>query len=115
MERIQYSGTEDSPPKSPSKSKLKKQKKHEKVWNSGEKEQPKPPPYHKDVFNKYSREANEEINSRHRRAARRDENKNTCSLYIQTDPLIWKHIREGFPEVRFEIVNIFWNLICVEY
>lgn len=29
---------------------------------------------------------------------RREENRNTCSLYIQTDPLIWKHIREGFPE-----------------
>uniref|UniRef100_A0A336LXA8 ADAM10 endopeptidase n=1 Tax=Culicoides sonorensis TaxID=179676 RepID=A0A336LXA8_CULSO len=24
-----------------------------------------------------------------------DNNRNTCSLYIQTDPLIWRHIREG--------------------
>uniref|UniRef100_A0A336M3J2 ADAM10 endopeptidase n=1 Tax=Culicoides sonorensis TaxID=179676 RepID=A0A336M3J2_CULSO len=32
-----------------------------------------------------------------RRAAQRqkDDNRNTCSLYIQTDPLIWRHIREG--------------------
>jgi len=25
--------------------------------------------------------------------------KNTCSLYIQTDPLIWRHIREGIADV----------------
>ncbi|XP_054744302.1 disintegrin and metalloproteinase domain-containing protein 10 [Anastrepha obliqua] len=31
-------------------------------------------------------------------AARREENKNTCSLYIQTDPLIWRHIREGIAD-----------------
>lgn len=100
MERIQYSGAEDLPPSPSSKLKSHKAKKHKKVWDFGEKkEQPKPPPFHEDVHNKYSREANEEINSRHRRATRRDENKNTCSLYIQTDPLIWKHIREGFPEV----------------
>ncbi|XP_066248939.1 disintegrin and metalloproteinase domain-containing protein 10 isoform X3 [Euwallacea similis] len=46
---------------------------------------------------KYSKEANEG-HSRVKRAARRDEHKNTCSLYIQTDPLIWRHIRETFPE-----------------
>lgn len=54
-------------------------------------------------YSKYSREVNE-AHSRQKRGTRRDENRNTCSLYIQTDPLIWKHIREGFPEVnRFEI------------
>ncbi|XP_067621721.1 disintegrin and metalloproteinase domain-containing protein 10 isoform X2 [Eurosta solidaginis] len=31
-------------------------------------------------------------------SARREENKNTCSLYIQTDPLIWRHIREGIAD-----------------
>lgn len=51
-------------------------------------------------FNKYSREANE-YSGRHKRATKREETKNTCSLYIQTDPLIWRHIREGFPEVSF--------------
>lgn len=50
-------------------------------------------------LNKYSEAANTGGHSRYKRATRRDENKNTCSLYIQTDPLIWKHIREGFPEV----------------
>ncbi|XP_059220422.1 disintegrin and metalloproteinase domain-containing protein 10 isoform X2 [Stomoxys calcitrans] len=31
-------------------------------------------------------------------SARREDNKNTCSLYIQTDPLIWRHIREGIAD-----------------
>lgn len=48
---------------------------------------------------KYTKEMNSGGHDRQKRATRRDENKNTCSLYIQTDPLIWKHIREGFPEV----------------
>lgn len=53
-----------------------------------------------EILNKYSKEANEgSSHSRQKRGTRRDENRNTCSLYIQTDPLIWKHIREGFPEV----------------
>lgn len=48
---------------------------------------------------KYSREANEDRGTREKRATRLREDRNTCSLYIQTDPLIWRHIREGFPEV----------------
>lgn len=63
---------------------------------------------------KYSRDANwrEKSNSvsdedwhkqsheRVKRATRpKEENKNTCSLYIQTDPLIWRHIREGIADV----------------
>ncbi|XP_023032359.1 uncharacterized protein LOC6644248 isoform X3 [Drosophila willistoni] len=28
----------------------------------------------------------------------REDNRNTCSLYIQTDPLIWRHIREGIAD-----------------
>lgn len=51
---------------------------------------------------KYSREANE--GKRTKRATKLRGDRNTCSLYIQTDPLIWKHIREGFPEVS----NFFW-------
>lgn len=56
--------------------------------------------YEESNINKYSKEANEGhgMGSRHKRASRINENKNTCSLYIQTDPLIWRHIREGFPE-----------------
>ncbi|CAH1403366.1 unnamed protein product [Nezara viridula] len=42
-------------------------------------------------YSKYSREAN----TRKKRAARpKEENRNTCSLFIQTDPLIWRHISE---------------------
>lgn len=33
----------------------------------------------------------------------REDNKNTCSLYIQTDPLIWRHIREGIADVSLTI------------
>ncbi|GAB0098444.1 disintegrin and metalloproteinase domain-containing protein 10 [Sergentomyia squamirostris] len=62
---------------------------------------------------KYSKEANwraennlsgqlhqhEEAHERVRRATRpKEENRNTCSLYIQTDPLIWRHIREGIAD-----------------
>lgn len=35
-------------------------------------------------------------------AANPNENKNTCSLYIQTDPLIWRHIREGIADVSIK-------------
>lgn len=35
-------------------------------------------------------------------AANLNENKNTCSLYIQTDPLIWRHIREGIADVSIK-------------
>lgn len=34
---------------------------------------------------------------------RREDNKNTCSLYIQTDPLIWRHIREGIADVSIRL------------
>jgi hypothetical protein len=45
----------------------------------------------------------EELNSRTKRAASppRYQERNTCSLYIQTDPLIWRHIRESIPDVSF--------------
>ena len=52
------------------------------------------------------RDWHERVHERVRRAsgssgssARREDNKNTCSLYIQTDPLIWRHIREGIADV----------------
>lgn len=63
---------------------------------------------------KYSKEANykesagrnddtewhQKSHERAKRATRpKEENKNTCSLYIQTDPLIWRHIREGIADV----------------
>lgn len=53
-------------------------------------------------------EWHERVHERVRRAAtnsgptlRREDNKNTCSLYIQTDPLIWRHIREGIADVSY--------------
>lgn len=62
---------------------------------------------------KYSREANEpNIHTREKRATRLREDRNTCSLYIQTDPLIWKHIREGFPEVWKFVFSIVIHIVC---
>ncbi|XP_039290209.1 disintegrin and metalloproteinase domain-containing protein 10 [Nilaparvata lugens] len=59
-------------------------------WRRNERETP---------FDKYSREANtrpyyeDGYASRSKRAARpKEDNRNTCSLFIQTDPLIWRHI-----------------------
>lgn len=68
-------------------------------------------------YEKYTKEANfrddiedtenwhEESHERVRRAAQRqkDDNRNTCSLYIQTDPLIWRHIREGVADVSWAL------------
>lgn len=50
--------------------------------------------------NKYSRAANTGEHTRSRRATPNllPAQRNTCSLYIQTDPLIWRHVREGFPD-----------------
>uniref|UniRef100_A0A0A9WUF9 ADAM10 endopeptidase n=3 Tax=Lygus hesperus TaxID=30085 RepID=A0A0A9WUF9_LYGHE len=61
-------------------------------------------------YAKYSQEANS-IHSRSKRGAKaRDKNKNTCSLFIQTDPLIWRHITEQVghdPEkTREEILSL---------
>ncbi|XP_069703411.1 disintegrin and metalloproteinase domain-containing protein 10 isoform X1 [Periplaneta americana] len=98
MDRIQNS-VEDEPTPPPTPAKL---------------QAPSPPiaevnPHH----NKYSREANEGSGSHHRskRGTRlKEENKNTCSLFIQTDPLIWRHISEQVnndPEkTREEILSL---------
>lgn len=59
---------------------------------------------------KYSLEANLPTSSywaRRKRSVRPKEdtnNKNTCSLFIQTDPLIWRHI---FEQVFINILIIF--------
>lgn len=54
------------------------------------------------------RKYSEEANSRTKRATARFQEKNTCSLYIQTDPLIWRHIRESIPDhqVKFVIISL---------
>lgn len=57
-----------------------------------------------ETHNKYSREANTE-HSRSKRATRpKEENKNTCSLFIQTDPLIWRHITE-----QVSVISLFFG------
>ena len=61
------------------------------IWNT-ERETP---------GHKYTREANQPENHRTKRATRpKEDNKNTCSLFIQTDPLIWRHITE-------QVINYF--------
>lgn len=55
-----------------------------------------------DVHNNHPHQKySEEVNSRPKRAttSTRYQERNTCSLYIQTDPLIWRHIRESIPDV----------------
>lgn len=111
MDRIQNSAVDaDLPPPIPvlkSKNFMKEKDKLKQKPNDKPKKLPliqpsSPPPpapsfEHESPYDKYSREANEVPHSRTKRRIRED--RNTCSLYIQTDPLIWKHIREGFPEV----------------
>jgi len=83
MERIQNSAEPDEPPKTITSASQKQPKPNITPWN-GDHEKP---------GHKYSREANEPSHRRQRRATRSKEN-NTCSLFIQTDPLIWRHISE---------------------
>ncbi|XP_059616413.1 disintegrin and metalloproteinase domain-containing protein 10 isoform X2 [Phlebotomus argentipes] len=103
MDSIQNAAVDDdTPPAAPA-----AKSSREKVRMSSSEEDTQWPPHQK-----YSKEANwraadveddgdqhEEAHDRVRRATRpREENRNTCSLYIQTDPLIWRHIREGIAD-----------------
>lgn len=64
------------------------------------------------MWYKYTHEANHGNGSRRRRATKSEPRnpKKTCSLFIQTDPLLWKHIHEaekGNPEnTRKEITSL---------
>lgn len=58
---------------------------------------------------KYSKEAN----SRKKRGTARYQERNTCSLYIQTDPLIWRHIREAIPDVIIPTLPIFIMIFLI--
>ncbi|GAB1863578.1 ADAM10 endopeptidase [Camponotus japonicus] len=99
MERIQNSALPDEPPKTVPKASQKEPKPNVAPWN-GDRETP---------GHKYSREANEPSHRRSRRATRSKEN-NTCSLFIQTDPLIWRHISEQLhhdvEKTREEILSL---------
>lgn len=66
---------------------------------------------HEQMANDWHAEAHKRV----RRAPPRpkEENKNTCSLYIQTDPLIWRHVREGIADVSFKICCAFLYIIAV--
>lgn len=102
MDRIQNSGIDEDVVSSPETTASPKFKKHKKAPADGAGAKQKTTAESanfEDPLNKYSREANDVNYSRHKRATKREDSKNTCSLYIQTDPLIWRHIREGFPEV----------------
>lgn len=60
------------------------------------------------INNKYSRVANSAVrNLRARRSV--IDNRSTCSLYIRTDPTLWRHIRRENPDVR-----LFLNLIILK-
>lgn len=88
-----------------------------KRWKERDNEQNETP------YDKYSREANlnsggsgdtnninrKNNNHRTKRATRpKEENKNTCSLFIQTDPLIWRHISE-------QVCSLFvFNIACTK-
>lgn len=43
----------------------------------------------------WHRESHERVRRASAPRPREDNKKNTCSLYIQTDPLIWRHVKEG--------------------
>jgi len=91
MERVQNSALPDEPPKTVPSANQKEPKPNVLPWN-GDRETP---------GHKYSREANEPSHRRPRRATRAKEN-NTCSLFIQTDPLIWRHISEQVRKIYFK-------------
>lgn len=93
MESVQNSAAPDEPPKTVPSSNQKEPKPNVAPWN-GDREAP---------GHKYSREANEPNHRRPRRATRSKEN-NTCSLFIQTDPLIWRHISEQVHEICFKFI-----------
>ncbi|XP_034249111.1 disintegrin and metalloproteinase domain-containing protein 10 isoform X2 [Thrips palmi] len=116
MEQVQNSFVPEEPAQAPSKLKHKKVK----STSRGSNDVRKPPPpsqkptdqfrfQYETPFEKYSKEMND--HSRTKRAAQaKEEIKNTCSLFIQTDPLIWRHIRDQVgnnPEkIREEISSL---------
>lgn len=69
MEAIQYSGN---------------------PWNVQQQDEERPAyKYTRQAADKYHKEP-----VRIKRATKLKEERNTCSLFIQTDPLLWRHIKE---------------------
>lgn len=116
MEQVQNSFTSEDEVEVPPKRKHKKfeSKNNKNEYKSSAREWKEPPPSQKptDQFRyetpheKYSKE----LNDHYRRKRATQPKKNTCSLFIQTDPLIWKHIRDqvgNHPEkIREEILSL---------
>lgn len=69
----------------------------------------------KDSLRENGDEWHQKSHERAKRAARpKEENKNTCSLYIQTDPLIWRHIREGIADVSSrKIIDLLASVVNI--
>ncbi|KAK6617549.1 hypothetical protein RUM44_005137 [Polyplax serrata] len=109
MEKIQNSGEDDGELWKNSQPKKEKKKVVDRA-------SPYQSHYLEKPFQKYSREMNDKKSSqygagRSKRATRpKEDNRNTCSLFIQTDPLIWRYIGEqvnGDPEkTREEILSL---------
>lgn len=100
MEQVQTSGTEEEPDSDNSKFRANKlpkkyrQSENAAVDSSEKRWQPLSVDENETPFDKYSEEANTR-GMRSKRATRpKEENKNTCSLFIETDPLIWRHVTE---------------------
>ncbi|XP_050669592.1 disintegrin and metalloproteinase domain-containing protein 10 [Leptidea sinapis] len=99
MERIQNSGVDDEVPASPSPASHAHHYPSSPIPSHPNSLRDDPPRHWEHHHhNKYSRASNTGEHSRSKRASEPSKIKNTCSLYIQTDPLIWRHVREGFPE-----------------
>ncbi|XP_028044580.2 disintegrin and metalloproteinase domain-containing protein 10 isoform X1 [Monomorium pharaonis] len=100
MEMVQNSALPDESPKTVPSTNQKEPKPNVAPWDGDTREAPE---------HKYTREANEPSHRRPRRATRSKEN-NTCSLFIQTDPLIWRHISEQLhhdvEKTREEILSL---------
>lgn len=78
------------------------------LWNVQQQDEERP-------AYKYTRQAADKYHQhqglvRTKRATKQKEERNTCSLFIQTDPLLWKHITEQV----FFFLNLFYYFIyCI--
>jgi len=64
---------------------------------------------------KYTRQAADKYHNgpvRTKRATKPKEERNTCSLFIQTDPLLWRHIKEQVPnKINFIYTYVHYLLL----
>lgn len=65
---------------------------------------------------KYTRQAADKHHYgpvRTKRATKPKEERNTCSLFIQTDPLLWRHIKEQVQYFKQYFCFKFWSEFCI--